>query len=339
MSLTPAQRWAINADLSIIREMGFGNVRLLITTTGGDPSYAPWPRGMFFSWPTPTPAELENLVELGQLTKIAGLTYEIVILMPAASGLYYQNGVTSADYQKFATAVFNYAWGGLLSRIYLAGDLRLGDHDDDPAVVANHRQFILTEWPAFKALCPPCGSGFHLSSANAKMWDRAVDSMTWVRANVSPLPTVLGCALYPSSHAWLRAAGWEAPSGIVNWDGLTEDWVTNLRAAAGPILLVADEVGMLLQTADPVHSDLTLSDQKRFLPAAIGVLSRSGVAANVWEFARHTGYGDFGIIDAQRYPRPVVGPLQAELCQGSLRPHGVQYTPPEFNGLEWLTPM
>lgn len=338
MSFTPAQRWAINADLSIIRGMGFGNVRLLIMTTGGDPSYALWPHGMFFSWPTPTVAELENLVEFGQLAQIAGLTYEIVILMQAANGLYYQNGVTSDDYQTFATAVFNHAWGGLLSRIYLAGDLRLGDHDDDPAVVANHRQFILAEWPAFKALCPVCGSGFHLSSANTKMWDRAADSMAWVRAAVSPLPTIIGCALYPSSHAWLRAAGWES-GGNVDWTGLTNDWIANLRLAAGPILLVADEVGMLLHSADPIHSDFTLADQKQFLPAAIDALTAAGMAANVWEFSQHSGYGDFGLIGVRRYPRPVVGPLGVALRHAPPRFHGVQYAPPEFNGLEWLTPM
>jgi hypothetical protein len=338
VSLTPTQRWAIAADLSLLRQIGFSHLRMLTFTKGGDPLYDPWPSGIFLTFPQPTPDELTNLFEFTQMTAAFGMTYEVVFVMADHQNLYYQNDVSSAMYRQFIDAVWNWMWGGLLSRVYFGGDLRLGGHDIGQTIVYNHRDWLLREWPYFVAKCPACGIGIELTSGDATLCDRAVDSIAWARANLTERPpSFFGCQMYPTSHAWLQAAGWEH-DGVVDWAGMVRDWLARLRAAAGPIPIHADEIGMLLASSAPISSDLTAADQAAFLAAAYRVFNAAQVGANVWEFADHDGIGRFGLFDAARRPRLAVAalssPLRTATSQG-LRP-GVAYTPPEMVGLQWL---
>ena len=335
MSLTAAQKWAIGADLSLLKQIGFSHVRLLTHNKAGDPALAGWPQSIFLSFPQPTPVELENLYEFTQMTALFGMTYEVVFVMSAGSNRYYDNGTISAQYRNFMDAVWSAIWGGMLSRIYFGGDLRLGDHDPDPELVSNHREFISTEWPYFADRADRRGLaiGMNLMNANASLWDLAVDSIAWARANLSRAPSFFGCQFYPSSHAALIAGGYEH-NGSINWRLLTQDWLSHLRAAAGPIPVHADEIGMLL------GGEFTQDDQHAFLPVAVDTLAKAGTGGNIWEFADHAGIGLYGLYTAERAARPAVDALRVPLGTArsySLQP-GIAYTPPESVGLQWLMP-
>lgn len=334
MSLTKAQLWGIGADLNIIRMLGFQHIRLLTMTKGGDPAYATWPAANFLTFAVPSSIELANLHQFLAMTAAFGLTSEVVLLMSDSKGLYYQNGVTSADYRAFIDAVWPAMWGGHLNRIYLGGDLRLGDHDSDQAIVANHRQWVLDLWPYIVAKCPTCGFGLEVAPANALMWDRGADSIAWVRANMTArLPDYIGGQLYPTSHAWLAAAGWET-NGVINWAGLTQDWVDHMRLAAGPIQVFADEIGLA------VGPEFSLQEQAAFLAAAVDTFNRNAMRVNVWEFADHPALGDFGLFTAARHARPAASALQQPLRASRLANllPGIMYTPPEYDDLAWLMP-
>lgn len=335
MSLTPTQRWAIAADLAAIREIGFNHIRVLTFTKAKDPLYDPWPQANFLTFPVPTADELTNLAEFLNMTKTFGMTCEVVFLMPDHFNMYYQNGVTSADYRAFITALWNNSiWYGALSKIYLGGDLRLGDHDD-PVIVANHRQWISDLWPFLVSLCPGCGLGMEVQAQHASFWDRGADSLAWIRANLTARPpTFVGAPLYPTSHAALRALGFENAVGVVDWTALTRDWVINMRAAAGPITVYADEVGLI------VGPEFTAMDQATFLAAAYRVFTARKMMANVWEFGDHSAIGDFGLLTTDRVYRAASRTVKAPLA-GARSVHlqpGIQYIPPEYADLAWLMP-
>lgn len=326
--LTAAQRWAIGADLGLITLMGFRHIRVDTFTTGGDPAYAPWPAVNFLSFPRPTAAELGNLRQFFAMTKSFGLTSEAVLLMPAADGLYYQNGVTGADYRVFIDAMFQAIWGGRLSRIYLGGDLRLGDNDD-PAVVGNHRQWISEMWPHLVSICSGCALGLEVYCAGGTLWDRGVSSIGWIKSALATQPTFIGGEFYPSSKAWLQVAGW-VHGGVIDWAGLADDWADHMGAAAAPIALHVDEMGLA------VGSEFTAADQAAFLSASYKRFNMRGLAANVWEYAAHPAIGDFGLFGPGRQARPAVAALRGVL-PGAVTP-GVQYIPAGYPDLAWLMP-
>ena len=340
MSLTAAQRWAIGADLSIIKALGFDHIRILTMTTGGDPSYAKWPRANFLSFPIPSPAEIANLGQFLAMTSAAGMTCEIVLIMADAGNLYYENGVTKADYVNFIGTIWPAMWQGSLNRIYLGGDLRLGANDD-PTFTGPHRQFILDVWPYLVSLCPTCGFGLEVQTQNATFWDRGADSLAWIRNNLLRAPNYVGCQLYPTTHSALQALGFEDPSGVVDWTALTRDWIEGMRAAAGPIQVFADEVGMA------VGSEFTEVDQVAFLSAAYTEFNSRGVLANLWEFGDHPAVIGDTLSALRRVPicgdlcrnaRAAANSLSVPLAAAralNLRP-GIQYTPPEYDDLAWL---
>jgi hypothetical protein len=321
------------ADLDALAIMGFGCVRFLTFTGVNDPFYTSWPKANFLSFPTPTADELAALRQFFEACTTAGLATEFVISLADSVGSYYNNGVTDADYQAFIAAVFPAAFAGACNRLYLGGDLRLGDNDPDPAIVASHRRFVINNWPFFVSLCPPCGLGMELSSSYATFWDRAADSTKWVRENLVRQPNYLGYQLYPSTHAALQALGFEV-GGLVDWGAVTRDWIAGLRAAAGPITVMCSEMGLA------VGAEFTEQDQAAFLSAALATMVGEGVKTNVWEFADHPVLGDYGLFTKARGMRPAVRAILRGLCvarAAGLLP-GVQYVPPEFDDLAWLLP-
>ena len=339
MGLTDQQKWAIAADLGVMRSIGFRHVRLLTQTKALNPDVATWPATMFLTFPQPTPEELARFNEFFQLVAEAGMTSEVVFVMAGHGNLFYQDGATSEMYRQFIDTTWGAMWSPTLSRIYFGGDLRLGDADPDQVTVANHRDWLLREWPYFVAKCPACSIGIELMSGYAKMYDLAVGSIAWARASMTAQPKMFGCQMYPTSHGWLRAEGWER-SGTVNWRAMVLDWLGNLQRAAGPIPILADEVGVMLQSdlPPPLTSDFTIQDQSDFLRAAFDALRAANVAANLWEFADHDGIGRYGMLDARRNVRPVasaLGPVLARASLSGIR-SGVAYTPPEYPGLQWL---
>jgi hypothetical protein len=253
--------------------------------------------------------------------------------MPDAHGRYYANGVSDADYRAFIDAIWPAIQACLPTRLYLGGDLFLGDRHRDKEMVANHRRWLAATWPYLVAKCPRCRLGVEVATADATFWDAGADSTEWIKANLARVPDYLGYQLYPSSHAALRGLGFESVGGV-DWAAATRDWLTHLRAAAAPITVFADEIGLA------VGGEFTPQDQANFLAAAYGVFTAGGAAANVWEFADHPALGDFGMFTRCRAPHPAVATLPAtlrEAAKAGLSP-GIQYTPPEFDDLAWLMP-
>jgi hypothetical protein len=327
--LTPAQVNAITADLVTIKGIGFTKVRLITYNKAGDPALAGWPSNVFLTFPVPTSHEVDNLKEFFALANLLGITHEVVLLMPDSSGLYYEHGVTDADYRAFVDALMPALSVGGLDKVYVGGDLMLGSAAPDQAKVANHRRWVNSMWPYVVAKCPSCKLGLELFTSYAYFWDLGADSTAWIRANLARQPDYLGYQFYPTTHAALIAGGFET-GGVVNWAAVTRDWLTHLQAVAGPIPVAADELGLM------VGNDFTAADQSAFLTAAYGVFNAAGVPATVWEFADHPGIGDIGLFTTTRAPRPAVAALPAALA-GAVTP-GLQYTPPEAVGFQWLMP-
>ena len=334
-SLTTDQRWSISADLSIIKAMGFSHVRTLIFTKVNDPTYSntvKWPAANFLTWPIPTPREIANLGEFFAMTEAFGLTCEVIPILADSTNHYYLNGVTADDYRRFIDAIWPAMWQGALNRIYLGGDLRLGDADD-PTITASHRQFVHDIWPYLVSLCPACSMGLEIQCQNASFWDRGVDTIAWIRANVGRPPDYLGGQLYPTSHAALIALGFEK-NGVVDWRAVTQTWIANMRAAAGSIQVFADEIGCAVGT------EFTEMDQSDFLCAAYGVFNAAGMPTNVWEFGDHPKITDLGMFTVDRRPRlatTMLRPYLAAARAAWLAP-GIQYIPPEFDDMGWVTP-
>lgn len=309
---TPIRQAAITADLLLVRNLGFDRVRLITYTKANDPAYTMWPNGMFLTFPQPTQGEIDNLKWFFREVAALGMTHEIVLLMPDSHGKYYNWGVTSDDYLAFIDALLPAVTSGRIARLYLGGDIDMS--------VISHQRWIRDLWPYVSARCPGCPLGIELLCWGAALWDRCADSTRWIRDHLTPLPGFLGMQLYPT----------RAVVNGMSWDTLVQSWLYGVREAAGSIKIVADEIGLM------VGGEFTEQDQADFLAAALKRLGSSGVDANVWEFGDHPGIGRWGLMTDCRVPRKAVTALAA-LDRGQTS-RGIQFNPPEGDGLSWLMP-
>jgi hypothetical protein len=323
-------RAMIAADLNCIRALGFNHIRFIPFVSVNDPFYSSWPSANFLTFPSPSESELGALRQFFSLIGSLGLSYEIVLSMPDSKNLYYQNGVSSGDYRTFIERIFEAAWSGPLARVFLGGDLHLGDIEADRDLVANHRRFLSDLWPFLYGVNPSCAFGIEVAGAYSTLWDAAASSIEWIKSSIVPLglPHFVGSQFYPSTHANLIATGYEK-DGIIDWAGLTRSWILGLRGAAGPIPIVVDEIGL------EVGREFSEGDQAAFLSAALMTINLAGVDSNVWEFSDHPGIGNFGLFRQSRTSRPALSSLPP-FAGGLLR--GIQYAPPEFDDLAFLMP-
>ena len=340
--LTATQRTRIQQDLAQIKQWGYELIRIITFVKANDPAYATSPDSMFFTFPKPTDQELTNFKEYLQLIDAAGLQHEVVLLMPDPKGIYYQNGVTGAEYKTFVDAIWPALWTGKLNKIYVGGDLALGtpSHAQNPNslphglnTVATHRQWISEMWPYLMQKCATC-FGIAFNSSYGTFWDSAAEGIQWVKSNLSPQPTYFGAQYYPSSPAAMRSLGFVKPDGSFDWRAAAENWVAGMSAAAGGTPFFADEIGLDLRQG------FSTDDQAAFFTETLKVFNERTLAFNVWEYADHPGYGLFGLVDTNRTVRPAAQAMQpfVTASRDAGRLPGIQYLPPETPGLQFILP-
>lgn len=344
LGLTASQSDTIKKDLQTIKSLGFKRIRIITYIRyPNDSFYTTWPSSVFITFPKPKDSELTNLKQYLQLVDQAGLQYEFVLLMLDSKNKYYTNNITDQDYKNFVDAIWPTMWTGRLDSILVGGDMSLNPPTIDTQnpdafptgknVVDSHRQWLLEMWPYMNAKCPGCNIGVELLTGYAKFWDAGASSLSWIKANLNPQPKFVGVQYYPTTPTALTNLGFKQAT-IINWDAAVKNWYDNLKAVAGGIPLLADEIGLDLNLG------FTEQEQADFYRATVNYLVQNGIHFNAWEFADHPGIGLLGLMNKDRALRPA-----ATAIQGLLTPTlnttftaGVQYNPPESVGWQFIMP-
>lgn len=299
----------VSKDLDKIKSEGFTLIRILLLVQHYGDSTTTWGEGgrkVFFQdlrsgdnyysknnpFAPPTQAQIANLKEYIDLIKSKGLQFEVVTLLSDADSRYYARGASDDHFRNWYSVVIPMVRNMGAKVIYMAGDIQ-------PGRIPDHANFLKTQFPYFNSLCGTrCNTGIEVGTLHNTLSDLGVESIHWIKNNLTVMPKVVGVQIYPTSKNYMFLKGYvlNNPSGlnieygkkyVFNWQKLLTDfWKEITEAAGGSFKIYVDEanISTTVTTSKSNYTGFTEEEQRDFLQEAINFFKAKTPVLNIWAY-------------------------------------------------------